>query len=103
MTMPRHYQNIHFQLLDGDGEVLQGGPVLVRDDSLGLDMPTQQGFAACLIPGEQVGHVFIGRNTLRGENSPRMQATWADLDGTFVGRWTEEDYDCLCSCRLPRA
>jgi hypothetical protein len=102
MVMPRQYQNIQFQFLDGDGEVIQAGTVLVRDDSMVLDIPTQQGFAACLIPGEQVGHVFIGSNTLRGENSPHIQAKWADLDGIFVGIWIEEGFDCLFSFRLPR-
>ena len=101
--MPRQYQNIHFQFLDSDGEVIQVGTVLVRDDRMVLDIPTQQGFAACLIPGAQVGHVCIGSNTLRGEHSPCIQAKWADLDGIFVGRWTEEGYACLFSLRLPHA
>jgi hypothetical protein len=70
---------------------------------MGLDIPTQQGCAAYLIPGAHVGHVFIGGNTLRGEHSPRMQAQGADLDGIFVGRWTAEGDDGLFSFRLPRA
>ena len=73
--------------------VIQAGSVLVRDDNMVLDIPAQQGFAACLIPGEQAEHVFTGRNTLRGEDSPRILAKWADLDGIFVGIWIEDSYD----------
>jgi hypothetical protein len=96
------YQNIQFQFLDGDGELIQTGTVLVRDDNMVLDIPAQQGFAACLITGEQRGHIFIGSNTLRSESSPRILAKWADLGEIFVGIWIEDGYECLFSFRLPR-
>ena len=60
MAMPMQYQNIQFQFLDGDGELIQTGTVLVRDDNMVLDIPAQQGFAACLITGEQTGHISSG-------------------------------------------
>jgi hypothetical protein len=78
------------------------GTVIVRKGEMVIDIPEQDGLAAALVVGKQVGNIFRGSNDIRDEDALAINASWCYFGEAYAGIWIEEGNELLFSFRLPR-
>jgi len=81
------YDDVEFDFLNTESAATYTGTVVVRGEAMVLDLPAQEGAAPILIEGRANGHIYGGVNTLRREDSVRVNAKWTQLGDIFVGVW----------------
>ena len=68
----KRFDDVHFQFLGPDTDLDLTGSVLLRTESMVIDIPAQNGYDPCLIERHLAGHVYSGSNTLSHEDPLRV-------------------------------
>ncbi len=101
-TASARYDDVEFDFLNSETAATYSGVVMVRGDTMVLDIASQHGAAAILVEGHLNGHIYSGSNTLRREDAAKVNAKWTELGDIFVGVWIEQGLEYLFSFRLPK-
>ena len=100
------HRGVRFRFLSSDEDSELVGEVLVRQDAnahqeMVLDIRDPEGASPYLLVGRKVGTsgFFVGNNSA-SDRSADVNATWAEVEGAYVGKWTEDDDEFLFSFEL---
>ena len=91
------HDNVSFHFIGAKEDSRLPGTVVLRDGEMVLDIPGGDG--PYLIAGKARKHWFEGMNSHSGRRYD-VDAKWADLGGTYVGKWIEYGNEYLFSFDL---
>jgi len=98
------YEDIQIQFLSAGGTVIEvKASVLLREDEMVIDIPSQPSSGPNLVRGKKADHFFAGVDSLEHEIQVNIVARWSLLGDVYVGIWVEEGVEYLFSFRVPRS
>lgn len=98
-TKSKKYSDVKIEFMKSDHDISEIATIIRRTDEMVLDIADDSGSTVYLVVGKSRGHYYSGVNSAFGD-VPRVNATWTELGGKYIGFWIEDGDEYLFSFRL---